>query len=43
MAEPVILEAVRTPFGKRNGAFRETRPDVLLGARSPRAGKAGGD
>jgi acetyl-CoA acyltransferase len=30
MAEPVILEAVRTPFGKRNGAFRETRPDVLL-------------
>jgi acetyl-CoA acyltransferase len=30
MAEPVILEALRTPFGKRNGAFRETRPDVLL-------------
>jgi acetyl-CoA acetyltransferase family protein len=30
MAEPVILEAVRTPFGKRKGAFRETRPDALL-------------
>src|SRR5580693_7610554 len=30
MAEPVILEAVRTPFGKRKGAFRETRPDELL-------------
>ena len=30
MAEPVILEVARTPFAKRNGAFRETRPDVLL-------------
>ena len=30
MAEAVILEAVRTPFGKRDGAFRETRPDSLL-------------
>jgi acetyl-CoA acyltransferase len=30
MAEPVILEAVRTPFGRRDGAFRETRPDKLL-------------
>ena len=30
MAEPVILEAVRTPFGRRGGAFRETRPDKLL-------------
>jgi acetyl-CoA acyltransferase len=30
MAEPVILEAVRTPFGKRKGAFRDTRPDALL-------------
>ena len=30
MAEPVILEAVRTPFGKRGGALRETRPDKLL-------------
>ncbi|MEW6636679.1 MAG: thiolase family protein [Actinomycetota bacterium] len=30
MPEPVILEAVRTPFGRREGAFRETRPDSLL-------------
>ncbi len=30
MAEAVILEAVRTPFGKRGGAHRETRPDSLL-------------
>lgn len=30
MAEPVIVEAVRTPFGKRGGAFRERRPDSLL-------------
>src|ERR671921_584589 len=30
MREPVILEAVRTPFGKAGGAFREVRPDVLL-------------
>ena len=30
MAEAVILEAVRTPFGKRDGAYRETRPDSLL-------------
>lgn len=30
MSEPVILEAVRTPFGKRQGAYRETRPDQLL-------------
>jgi hypothetical protein len=30
MAEPVILEAVRTPFGRRDGVFRETRPDKLL-------------
>ncbi|MFO0916930.1 MAG: thiolase family protein [Planctomycetaceae bacterium] len=30
MAEPVILEAVRTPFGRRQGAFREIRPDRLL-------------
>lgn len=28
--EPVILSAVRTPFGRRNGALRETRPDALL-------------
>src|SRR5215217_4981410 len=28
--EPVIVEAVRTPFGHRGGAFREVRPDALL-------------
>src|SRR4051812_26811251 len=28
--EPVILEAVRTPFGKAGGAFREGRPDGFL-------------
>jgi acetyl-CoA acyltransferase len=30
MREPVILEAVRTPFTRRQGAFREERPDALL-------------
>lgn len=30
MHEPVILEAVRTPFGRRQGAFRDVRPDRLL-------------
>jgi acetyl-CoA acetyltransferase family protein len=30
MSEPVILEAIRTPFGRRGGAYRETRPDSLL-------------
>ncbi len=30
MSEPVIVEAVRSPFGKRGGAFREERPDALL-------------
>lgn len=30
MAEAVILEAVRTPFGRRKGAYREVRPDELL-------------
>lgn len=30
MREPVIIEAVRTPFGKRGGALRNTRPDDLL-------------
>ena len=30
MPEAVILEAVRAPFGKRDGAYRETRPDTLL-------------
>jgi len=30
MREAVILEAIRTPFGRRQGAFREVRPDRLL-------------
>ena len=30
MPEPVIIDAVRTPIGRMNGAFRETRPDQLL-------------
>ncbi len=30
MKEPVILEAVRTPFARRDGAFREVLPDALL-------------
>jgi acetyl-CoA acetyltransferase family protein len=30
MPEAVILGAVRTPFARRGGAFRETRPDRLL-------------
>lgn len=30
MSEPVIIEAIRTPFAKRGGAFREFRPDALL-------------
>jgi acetyl-CoA acetyltransferase len=30
MREPVILEAVRTPFAKSGEAFREIRPDALL-------------
>jgi acetyl-CoA C-acetyltransferase/acetyl-CoA acyltransferase len=30
MADPVILEAVRTPFGRRGGALREQRPDAML-------------
>jgi acetyl-CoA acyltransferase len=30
MREPVILEAVRTPFAKAGGAFRGVRPDRLL-------------
>jgi acetyl-CoA acetyltransferase family protein len=28
--EAVIIDAVRTPFGRRGGAFREVRPDRLL-------------
>ncbi len=30
MNDAVILEAVRTPFGRRGGALREQRPDALL-------------
>ncbi len=30
MQEAVIVEAVRTPFGRRGGALRECRPDALL-------------
>jgi acetyl-CoA acetyltransferase family protein len=30
MSEAVILEAVRVPFGKRGGVYRETKPDSLL-------------
>lgn len=30
MNEPIIIDAVRTAYGKRRGAFREIRPDSLL-------------
>ncbi len=30
MPEAVIIEAVRTPFARKDGALRETRPDALL-------------
>ncbi|HEX5502529.1 MAG TPA: thiolase family protein [Thermomicrobiales bacterium] len=30
MPEPVIVEAVRTPFGRRGGALRHQWPDALL-------------
>jgi acetyl-CoA acetyltransferase family protein len=30
MSVPVILAAIRTPFGRRGGAFRDARPDSLL-------------
>ncbi len=30
MSQAVIIDAVRTPFARRDGAFRETRPDSLL-------------
>ena len=30
MPEAVILEAIRTPFARRGGAFREIFPDRLL-------------
>jgi acetyl-CoA acyltransferase len=30
MPQPVVIEAVRTPFGRKGGAYREERPDTLL-------------
>ena len=30
MPQPVVIEAVRTPFGRKESAFREVRPDSLL-------------
>jgi len=30
MPQPVVIEAVRTPFGRKGSAFREIRPDTLL-------------
>jgi acetyl-CoA acyltransferase len=30
MPQPVIVEAVRTPFARKGGVFREVRPDSLL-------------
>jgi len=30
MPQPVIIEAVRTPYARKGGAFREVRPDTLL-------------
>ncbi|MBX3421155.1 MAG: thiolase family protein [Pirellulaceae bacterium] len=30
MPDPVIIDAVRTPFGRLGGVYRETRPDNLL-------------
>lgn len=30
MPHPVILDAVRSPFARVGGAYRDTRPDVLL-------------
>ena len=32
MREAVIIDAIRTPFGRRKGALCETRPDSLLAA-----------
>ncbi len=46
MNQAVILEAVRTPFGRRGGWWAETRPDTLLAdtvhALLARAGLPGG-
>jgi acetyl-CoA acetyltransferase family protein len=45
--EAVIVDAVRTPFGKRNGSFRDTHPEVLgaapLRALSERLGLRGAE
>jgi acetyl-CoA acyltransferase len=30
MPEAVIIDAIRVPFGRRGGVYRETRPDSLL-------------
>jgi acetyl-CoA acetyltransferase family protein len=30
MPQPVVIEAVRTPFGRKGSVFREFRPDALL-------------
>ncbi len=30
MPQPVVIETVRTPFGRKGGVFREVRPDSLL-------------
>jgi acetyl-CoA acyltransferase len=44
MSKPVIVAAIRTPFAKRGGAFRDTRPDSLLAhALSGVASRAGLD
>ncbi|WP_290817126.1 acetyl-CoA C-acyltransferase [Halovivax sp.] len=32
MSDPVIVDAVRTPFGKRDGSFRDTHPQDLAAA-----------
>ncbi len=32
MNDPVIIDAIRTPYGRRKGALRATRPDDLLAA-----------
>jgi acetyl-CoA acyltransferase len=30
MPQPVVIDAVRTPFGRKGSAFRDVRPDSLL-------------
>lgn len=45
LREAVIVDAVRTPFGKRNGSFKDTHPEILgalpLRALSERLGLKG--